>query len=88
MLSLNSLPSITSYYYISLGFKIPHSIAIAMAVSLLSPVIILTATPDLPHYDTLSFTSFLIGSLIPAMAISVKSFSSSSSERLYAISFN
>lgn len=57
----------------------PHSLAMAVAVNILSPVTILTVTPDAWHYLIELGTSGLIGSLIPAIAISTKSLSKSSS---------
>lgn len=57
----------------------PHSLAIAEAVVLLSPVTILTVTPDFLHYSIAAGTSGLIGSLIPAIATRVISLSRSSS---------
>jgi hypothetical protein len=72
--SLNSGPSMQTHYSLgsSSSAKIPHSLAIAMAVVKLSPVTILTLTPASLHYPTASGTSYLMISLIPAMAQSVR----------------
>ena len=51
----------------------------AVAVNILSPVTILTVTPEVWHYLFELGTSGLIGSLIPAMATRTKSLSKSSS---------
>ena len=51
----------------------------AVAVTILSPVTILTITPDLLHNFIAFGTSALIGSLMPAIANKVKSLSKSSS---------
>ena len=57
-----------------------HSLAIAMAVSLISPVTILTLTKASSHYFTASLTSGLNGSLIPTKPIIVKDPTISSSK--------
>jgi hypothetical protein len=47
---------------------IPHSRAIALAVSKLSPVTILTRTPERLHYSIAPGTSYLKISFIPSKA--------------------
>ena len=59
-----------------------------MAVKVLSPVNILTYIPALLQILIEFGTSFLIGSLIPAIDINTNSFSISSSLKLYTNSFN
>lgn len=78
--SLNSLPSMTvqsssfSYQFLD---SIPHYLATAMAVLLLSPVTILTLTPDCLQISIDSLTAFLSGSLIPTSAKNVRSLGNS-----------
>ena len=60
---MNSVPSITtlsSFYLI-----IPTSLAIAVAVTMLSPVTIRTFMPALWHFSMAEYTSFLGMSLTP-----------------------
>jgi hypothetical protein len=52
---------------------IPHSLAIASAVILLSPVTILTLIPATTHFSIAPGTSFLNTSLIPVKATKIKS---------------
>ena len=58
------------------GSRMPSSLAIAVAVSLWSPVIITGRMPALRHRAMASFTSGRIGSIIPHMPIQVRSCSS------------
>lgn len=83
---LNSLPSKTTYlpnvFQSPSGFmqfmgRIPASLAIATAVSGLSPVTILTMIPAFLHVSTASGIQFLRGSLIPIRATMVISVSKS-----------
>ena len=50
----------------------PASIAIALAVSMLSPVTILTLMPAVWHFLTEEGTDILIGSLIPKIPTKVR----------------
>ena len=58
--------------------KISQSFAMADAVTILSPVTIMTLTPAEWHFLTASVTPFLNESLIPTQAIKTKSVWSSS----------
>ena len=60
---MNSTPSMTMSFYL----KMLHSIAMALAVILLSPVTILTLIPACSHWRTAPGTSFLTMSLMPKM---------------------
>jgi hypothetical protein len=75
----NSGPSIAIFESTSSpSYRIPHSFAIAIAVTKLSPVTILTLIPAVLHIFTASGTSLLIISFIPAIQIKVKPPSSTS----------
>ena len=68
--SIKSIPFITKLYVFS-GLIIPHSMAIALAVSKLSPVTIRTLTPAALHWAIAPGTSCLRMSFIPNKAIMV-----------------
>lgn len=63
------------------------SLAIAVAVSVLSPVTILTVMPATLQFWTACGTAYLSGSLIPATPITIRSFSRVSGcyEKLYSL---
>ena len=63
----NSAPVIASLS----SFKIPNSLAIAVAVILWSPVIITVLIPADIHFFTASFASSLGGSIIPTIPTKV-----------------
>lgn len=67
---INSGPSNTNDVFSSIN--IPHSLAIALAVILLSPVTILTLIPAVLQLATAPGTSGLKISLIPIIAINIK----------------
>lgn len=74
--SLKCFPTITvQSFYLGYhpGSRIPASLAIAIAVFSLSPVIILTLTPAWLQTLTARAISSLIGSLIPTKAKTVRS---------------
>ncbi|KAJ6883774.1 hypothetical protein NC652_030883 [Populus alba x Populus x berolinensis] len=58
--------------FLSSGLRIPHSIAIALAVCILSPVIILTSTPAFLHDSTAVLTPIRHGSFKPTSPIKSK----------------
>ena len=69
--SIKSAPFIAKEFKLS-GLTMPHSIAMALAVSKLSPVIILTLTPAALQTAIAPGTSCLKISLMPKSAVKVR----------------
>ena len=81
---MNSGPSITILFSFPYSI-IPHSLAIALAVNLLSPVTILTFIPANLQRETALGTSYLRISLIPRTATKVRSCNSTSNTPLLSL---
>ena len=83
---MKSIPFITNEFLL-LGSTMPHSIAIALAVSRLSPVTILTRTPAYLHMAIAPGTSSLRISFMPSSASMVKSWVSTLNTPLSSFSW-